>query len=205
MFPARWYCPPGITRPAHAVTPIVCRMTEIGGPPGAIPGGMCYGGPIEPHETGWHQHPGGWWYCLRDASPMQMIRLDPHPRLVEWRTVAGADPSHLWRVPVLISPVFDEAEPERVVGFKSGLDRIWNGQGWDIPERISTLRQRLLWTFQEIAGDRLNLTSAEAVDMAMGILAEGQLFDREEIITGGWVSEVLVVRVLCASSDRDIG
>lgn len=205
MSPARWYCPPGVPRPAHALTPLVCRMTDTGAPVGAVPGGTCYGGPLEPGELGWHQHADGHWFDLRGASPLQMIRLDPHPRLIEWRTVAGADPSHIWRVPVLVSPTFDEAEPDRVTGFKSSLDRVWNGQDWTLSQPLVDLRQRLLWTFQEIAGDRVNLDSADAVDMALSLLDQGQAFDRSEIIAAGWVTEVLVVRVLCAGSDRDIG
>lgn len=203
--PARWYVPPGEKRPAHATSPVLCRMTETGGPPGAVPGGLCIGGPMEAAETGWLRHSAGHWYNLQGASPLQMIRLDPHPRLVEWRTVAGALPDHLWRVPVLVTPEYDEADSTKIISFKSGLDRVWTGSGWDLPDRIVDLRRRLLWTFQEVAGERLTLSSAEAVAMALDLLAEGQDFDREEIIGAGWVSEVLVVRALCAGSDRDIG
>lgn len=180
-------------------------MTDSGGPPGAVPGGVCYGGPVEADESGWHQHSAGHWYNLDGASPMQMIRLDPHPRLIEWRTVAGSLPDHLWRVPVLVSPVYDEEDPERIVSFKSGMDRVWTGHGWDLPERIVDLRRRLMWTFAEIAGDRISLSSQDAVNMAIGLLLEGQAFDTEEAIGAGWISEVLVVRALCAGSDRDIG
>ncbi len=204
MRPVRWYCPPGIARPAHALTPMVCRMTDTGGPVGAVPGGICYGGPIEPGEVGWHQHASGYWFDYRQASPLQLIRLDPHPRLIEWKTVAGADPTHLWRVPVLVSPTFDEFDPDTITGFKSSLDRIWDGKEWTLPADLVELRQRLLWTFAEIAGDRVTLDSGEAVDMALGLLEQGQRFDRSEIIAAGWVSEVLIVRSLCAASDREL-
>lgn len=202
---ARWYCPPGVDRPAHATVPVVCRMAERGGPPGAPPGGVCYGGPIEPDEQGWKQHAGGWWFNFDGAAPMQFIKLDLHPRLTEWRTVAGADPAHLWRVPVLVTPICDEEDPDRIIGFKSGLDRVWNGTGWDLPADLIELRQRLLWTFQEIAGETLTLSSSECVDMALRLLEQGQQFDRAEIVAAGWVSEVLVVRTLCAATDRELG
>jgi hypothetical protein len=205
MMPARWYVPPGEQRPDHAVSPVVCRMTETGGPPGAVPGGLCVGGPMDPDEQGWQRHSAGHWFNLRGASPLQMIRLDPHPRLVEWRTVAGSLPDHLWRVPVLVSPVYDEENSSTIISFKSGLDRVWTGKEWDLPDRLVDLRRRLLWTFQEVAGERMTLASADAVAMALDLLSEGQQFDREEIIAEGWVSEVLVVRTLCAGTDRDIG
>jgi hypothetical protein len=179
-------------------------MAEAGGPPGAVPGGECIGGPIEPGETGWKQHPAGHWFNFQGATPLQFSRLETDPRLIEWRTVAGAMPDHLWRVPVLVTPVHDESDPETVVGFKSGFDRVWNGQAWDTPQRLTDLRQRLLWTFQEIAGDRLTLSSAECVQMALDLLSEGHDIDHLEVVAEGWITEVLVVRVLCAATGREL-
>lgn len=202
MLPFRWYCPPGVAKPAHAVVPGAVACLPHAGPPGAPPGGTVYGGLLELDEPGWRAHPGGWWYNGRGSAPALLIRLDPHPRLVKWTEIVGAHQDHTWRVPVMLEPVMDETG--NPVLFKSALDRVWTGNGWDAPPEIDGLMRRLLSVCHEIGRGGASLTSPEAVDAALDALALGHIFDRGEIIEEGWVSEVLVLRTLLATCGMEI-
>jgi hypothetical protein len=203
MRPVRWYCPPGVPKPAHAIIPGMCQCLPTGGPPGAVPGGMCYGGAVEPEDTGWRQHPAGHWFTYEDASPALLIRLDANPRLVRWVEIAGADPAHIWRVPVLLEPVYG-ADGETPVLFKSALDRIWTGGTWDTPAEIQDLQRRLLLMCHDIGTNRTAVSSAEAVQTALDALRQGHEFDPAEIIAAGWVSEVLVLRTLIGTCGMEL-
>jgi hypothetical protein len=201
--PVRWYCPPGVAKPAHAIIPGACQCLPTGGPPGAVPGGMCYGGAVEPEDTGWQKHPAGHWFTYEDASPALLIRLDANPRLVRWIEIAGADPAHIWRVPVLLEPVYGE-DGETPILFKSALDRIWTGGKWDTPTEILDLQRRLLLMCHAIGTDRTVVSSAEAVKTALDALLEGHEFDPAELIAAGWVSEVLVLRTLIGTCGMEL-
>lgn len=203
MRPIRWYCPPGIAKPAHAIIPGFCQCLPTGGPPGAVPGGICYGGAIEPDEgLGWYQHPAGHWFNFQGSAPALLIRLDTNPRLVRWVEVAGADPTHIWRVPVLLDPVYgDDGE---ISLFKSALDRIWTGDVWNATESVQELQRRLMMACHALGTDRATLTSSEAVQTALDVLRQGHEFDPAEIVASGWVSEVLVVRTLIAACGLEL-
>jgi hypothetical protein len=204
MKPARWYCPPGVAKPAHAVVPGQLPLLPHAGPSGAPPGGIVYGGVFEDCEPGWQSHPAGHWFHLAEAIPAQLIRLDTHPRLVTWREVAGAIPGHLWRVPALLEPVRDD-RTGNIELFISSLDRTWNGTGWDTPLALADLQRRLLRCHYSLGQGAMSLYGAEAVRMALDVLALGQVFDPAEAVAAGWVSEVLVVRTLCAAVSLEIG
>lgn len=203
MRPVRWYCPPGVAKPAHAIIPGACQCMPTGGPPGAVPGGMCYGGAVEPEDTGWQQHPAGHWFTYEDACPAQLIRLDAHPRLLRWIEIAGADPSHIWRVPVLLEPVFGE-DGETPILFKSALDRTWTGGAWEMPADILSLQRRLLVMCHALGTNRLTVSSADAVQTALDVLRHGHDFCDAELIRAGWVSEVLVLRTLIATCGMEL-
>jgi hypothetical protein len=173
-----------------------------GGPPGAIPGGICYGGAIEPNETDWHQDPAGHWFCYRDAVPALLIRMDINPRLLTWKEIGGAHPSHIWRVPVLIEPVHDEHGD--IILMKSAIDPIWSGPGWDVPANLESLRRRLMMMCHALGTNKATLGSPDAVAVALDVLREGHEFAPAEIIKAGWVSEVLVVRTLVAACGMEL-
>jgi hypothetical protein len=196
--PARWYCPPGVAKPAHACIPGILQCLPEAGPPGALPGGLCYGAPVEPRETGWQRHSAGHWFNFNGASPAILIRLDTDPRVVEWVEVAGRDPAQVWRVPKLVEPVTDEAG--EVVLFKGALDCTWTGKGWTLPPRLQELQRSLLTVCHDLGRGALRLDSMACVDLAIGILGEGHTIDAEEVTAAGWVTEVLVVRVLLAAA-----
>lgn len=202
MKPARWYCPPGIPKPAHAVIPgnLQCELT--GGPPGALPGGMCYGAAVEPDEAGWLEHPKGHWFNFTDAEPALLIRLDPHPCLITWKDTVGAHPKHLWRVPVLLVPEYKEDGD--IARFNSALDRVWTGKGWNTDATIGDLQRRLLMVVHGIGTKRADLKSEESVQVALEILRLGQVFDEHEVTAAGWVNELLVVRVLIAACGMEL-
>lgn len=199
----RWYCPPGVDRPAHAVVPGIMRCTDTGGPPGAIPGGLCYGGPVETDEHGWIAHPSGHWFNFTDADPAVLLRLDPHPRLVRWRDIGGSQAGQTWHVPALLSPKYDEKSGELAL-FVSALDRIWTGDGWNTPAEITDLQRRLLTIHHQLGTGSISLDSPEAVQVALDVLRLSHVFDDYEITKAGWVSEVLVVRTLLAAVEMDI-
>lgn len=202
MRPFRWYCPPGVAKPAHAVVPGVVACLPDAGPPGATPGGTVYGGTLELGEKGWKKHRGGWWFNGQGSAPSLLIRLDPHPRLIRWVEVAGSIPDHLWRVPVLLEPVMDESGTP--VLFRGALDRVWNGQGWDTPQEIESLMRRLLSLCLDIGRGATSLSSPEAVAAALDVLALGQVFDRDEVVEEGWISEVVVLRTLIGGCGMEI-
>lgn len=164
---------------------------------------MCYGGAVEPEDTGWQQHPAGHWFTYEDASPALLIRLDANPRLVRWIEISGANPAHIWRVPVLLEPVYGE-DGETPILFKSALDRIWTGGKWDTPTEILDLQRRLLLMCHAIGTDRTVVSSAEAVKTALDALSEGHEFDPAEVIKAGWVSEVLVLRTLIGTCGMEL-
>lgn len=204
MRPVRWYCPPGVAKPSHAIIPGVLACLPDGGPPGAVPGGTCYGGAVEPGEDGWKQHPaGGHWYNYSEAVPALLIRLDTSPRLVRWVEVTGANPSHTWRVPVLMEPVYGD-DGETILLFKSALDRVWKCDAWDTPETLHDLQRRLMLVCHALGTDKASLSSAEAVQAALDVLRQGHEFDEHEIVTEGWVSEVLVIRTLVAACGMEL-
>jgi len=202
MLPPRWYSPPGVAKPAHVCIPGEMQCLDNAGPPGAVPGGKCYGAPVEIGEEGWTLHPAGHWFNLTDATPCLMIRLDIHPRLIRWVDAGGAKEGHMWRVPVLLDPVCDEKGI--IVTFKTALDRMWNGSDWSIPKEIDDLRRRLLLVNHAIGTNQADLSSAEAVKVALDLLHLGQVFDDHEVINAGWVNEVLVVRTLIAGIGMEL-
>jgi hypothetical protein len=203
MRPSRWYCPPGVPKPAHACIAGEMACMPTGGPPGAIPGGMCYGGPVEPGEAGWQQHPAGHWFNFTDASPALLLRMNPNPRLVRWVEIAGAAAEQVWRVPVLLEPVYD-GETERILLFKTALDRVWTGTAWAPPDEMAELQRRLLLVNHGIGMQRMDLSSAEAVKVALDLLHLGHEFDDHEMIAAKWVSEVLVIRILIAAVGMEL-
>ncbi len=204
MRPIRWYCPPGVARPRHAVVPGICQCLPTGGPPGAVPGGTCYGGAIEPDEgPGWTHHHDGHWFNLTGSAPALLIRLDTNPRLVRWVEVAGADPAHLWRVPVLMEPTYGE-DGETPVLFTSALDRLWTGTAWDTPSEIHDLQRRLMMVCHALGTDSAALSSEDAVRAALDVLLQGHEFDPHEVVRSSWISEVLVVRTLVAACGLEL-
>lgn len=194
MKPVRWYCPPGVAKPAHAIIPGACRCMPTGGPPDAVPGGMCYGGAVEPEDTGWQQHPAGHWFTYEDACPALLIRLDTDPRILEWIEAGGENPAHIWRVPKLLAPIM--GEDGEVDMFKSALDNVWTPSGWSLPQAMQDLQRRFLSLCYNIGTDKILLSSPEAVAMTIDVLRLGHEFDPHEVIAAGWISEVLVVRTL---------
>lgn len=203
MLPVRWYCPPGIDKPKHAVIPGECRMFPGMGVAGAPPDGICYGGAVEDGEEGWHRHPGGHWFNMRDAAPALLIRLETNPRLIKWNEIEGAKPEHIWRVPALLDPVYDK-DGSTILMFKSALDRLWTGNGWDTPADVSDIQRRLLSVCHALGTDRTSLGSDDAVRVAIDILRLGHEFDAYEVTKAGWISEVLTVRVLIAACGMEL-
>lgn len=196
MRPVRWYCPPGVPKPPHAIIPGELQCLPEAGPPGAPPGGRCYGAPVEPGEEGWQRHPAGHWFNFAGASPAILIRLQTDPRILEWVEVAGSDPTHLWRVPKLVEPVLgDDGE---ILLFKSALDNVWTPAGWSLPPAMQDLQRRLLGLCHGIGTDKIRLDAPEAVGMALDVLGQGHEFDVYEVAAAGWVTEVLVIRALLA-------
>lgn len=203
MRPVRWYCPPGMAKPKHAIIPGVLACLPEGGPPGAVPGGTCYGGSVELGDDGWKQHPDGHWFNYTEAVPALLLRMDPNPRMVRWVEVAGADQSHIWRVPVLMEPVYGE-DGETILLFKSALDRVWTGSSWDTPEAVGDLQRRLMLVCHALGTDSATLSSDEAVLAALDVLRQGHEFDQQEVVAAEWINEVLVVRTLVAACGMEL-
>jgi len=130
--------------------------------------------------------------------------MDPNPRMVRWVEVCGADPSHIWRVPVLMEPVYGD-DGESILLFKSALDRVWTGNSWDTPEAVGDLQRRLMLVCHALGTNTANLSSAEAVQAMLDVLRQGHEFDQQEIIAAKWISEVLVVRTLVAACGMELG
>ncbi len=197
---ARWYCPPGMAKPTHCPWPdgIAMNLAPAAGPEGVAPGGRIWGGPMLAGEPGWHVHAQGWAFNLDGADPAHLLRLDPHPRIIDWRDVKGANPDQNWRVPVIFAPVRDDRG--NVVQFISALERTWDGKQWDDPADLNSLRRRLHATALGIGLERFNLEDPQVVTMALDILRQGHDFDAAEIIAAGWVTQILVIRTLLVAT-----
>jgi len=195
------YCPAGIKRPAcwpmvapiatlaghgpDATRTIASDGTEVvtGG------GGTMFGGPYAEGSTGWRLTRGGWWVCLLNHKPQDCIRLQRHPRVRAWATVAGVRPDHQWQVPVLL---------DRSGGVvASALDGVWDGESWNAGD-LAVLQSQLLALINGVdQSDEANLP-AEVLRMTIAGLAVGHHVDADLLAAAGWLSESMQFAVLHA-------
>jgi hypothetical protein len=204
----RFYCPPGVSLPEHRADLRGRGAIVIGPGPSADPnapiGGAVYGGVYEDHELGWHPTPAGWWLHLGQAIPQLLRRVATHPRIVTWSEVLGAYPEHRWRVPVLLrqQPTDDDQPPV----FDSALERVWRGgRDWAEPEELTALQDRLLAVAQGIAtAGSLDAQDDELTAVVIALLELGHRISEHELIAGGWLTDLVRVRVLLAATGAGI-
>ena len=78
MTAPRYYCPPGVARPAHIRALAPGALSPGAGPDGA--GGLMFGGPYDPEERDqYHQAADGWWVRLTGVTPRDLLRTTAVP------------------------------------------------------------------------------------------------------------------------------
>jgi hypothetical protein len=202
----RYYCPPGVARPAHLPRsyPRV-DIVEGKGPDvaeGGDGGGVCWGGPLVHEEPGWKLTAAGWWLHPGECQPQHLVRMDASPRVRRWTTIDGVQAGEHWRVPLLIEQDQGSVGPDgKPTMFCSALDRVWDGAGWTAPADLVALQERLLTLAAAAAGvGREALGREDVVRLVFEILALGHHVDPSLIGARGWLSEALVLRVLLAAA-----
>ena len=155
----------------------------------AAPGGRCYGGEFAPGE--WLPiSPCAWLLDDGELGPQRLRRMRPDPRVLHWNSVEGPIEGHHWRVPCLIAWDADKQE------WYTATDRMLGTDGWHEPiygqaqERLAAIA----------AGCGLGDMPDEALtDLACQLLSVGHYGDRELFAALGWLSEILVVRIVRAA------
>ncbi len=197
------YCPAGM--PAPACCPHAGAMQTMLGKgadadDGTGPGaGMCYGMPYA--SEGWQRTAAGWYLRLNEAHvPQHLVKLQPDPRIVRWRSVAGAKYGHWWQVPVILCQADDD--PTR--GYISALDRLWMGSEWGLPPDLQCLQVPLLAI---VGGQLLDLDpeqrNTRMRNLAIELLKVGNWIDEDFLAVTGWFSEAMMLRIILAGCDRD--
>jgi hypothetical protein len=209
----RYYCPPGIDRPAHREDlGAGAELLPGKGPEAALGqgagGGAVYGGLYVDREPGWQRTAAGWWVHLGGTVPQHLVRAAPHARIIRWSLVAGALPEHRWRVPVILMPQGGEAGVEPV--YVSVLEKEWRGDeaGWKTPPELVVMQDQLISVAHDLAmSSDLEAQTKDITDLTLALLAIGHLVSRHEIAAGGWLSELTMLRVLAAACDNqtDLG
>lgn len=198
--PIRYYCPPGVDRPAHRADLVGGVSLVAGAGPdvasGGPGGGMVIGGLYEPAEGGWSQTAAGWWLHMGDTVPQHLARAEGHPRIVRWTTVDGAQADHRWRVPVLVAP--SETDDGTYV---STLERALGAAGWQAPADLAPIQARLLDQVHGLArGGDFAVELERVTDLVIELLTLGHHVSRHELIAAGWLTERVLLRVLIAAA-----
>lgn len=203
----RYYCPPGVPKPAHRddLPPGGAELLPGKGPDvaagdGGAGGGTVYGGSYSQGEPGWVKTAAGWWVHLGTTLPQQLMRAAPNPRVVRWVIVPGAQPEHRWRVPVLLSQ--QGGEDGTAPLYVSALEREWRGDaaGWQVPTELVAMQEQLNEVAHDMAtGVDLASQWQEITDLTLSLLAAGHTATRHEIAAGHWLSELFMLRVLAGA------
>ncbi len=208
-----------MARPAHR-DDIVGGGAELlnGIGPDAIPphqgqgGGTVYGGLFTPGEPGWVKTEAGWWVNLGSALPQHLQRIHVHPRITRWTIVHGAQPEHRWRVPVLLT-VEPSEDPEAAPTWVSALERVYRGaDGWVEPADLVALQDQLHEVAKGVAlRSSLDEEWAAITDLGIRLLGLGHRITEHELaasakatVSGAWLSERLLLRVMVAASDQAV-
>jgi len=199
-----WYVSPGTFKPGHIPHTEGIGMDprrEARGPDGQS--GTVYGGAWDPlayPPDGWAAAGVGVWIYARCSSPQACIKLDLHPRVRTWRTVAGAEPHHAWYVPVLLTPRLMGGQR---IGLGSALSPLWDGKALADVGDLGGLQRRLLAILGAFAADDWSVHETEAVELAVDLLRLGHIPSRDDLIGARWISEDLVISTLHAACDMD--
>jgi hypothetical protein len=196
-----YYVPEGMAKPACCPYTGGAKAFPGNGPDvasGGPGGGTCYGpNGYKPDDgTRWALTRAGWWLGLNGHLPQHLARMQPHPRVLSWRTVQGAQPEHEWRVPVMLTNIDENGEAFLV----SALDRVWTGSDWRVPDEIGALQSSV----SSIATGVLLADSEEErnrrfIDTAIGLLSLGHWVDADFLAAAGWLSEKMMLRVVEAA------
>lgn len=196
-----YYCPPGIARPTHIPWQAGMRMQADASPDGSE--GILYAPSADiPPGLAWQKTDAGWYLLMGTHRPQDLVRLNPSPRIVAWHALAGAEPGHVWRVPVLLTPA-DPAASDTDKTYVSGLDRIWRGGTWGSPPELLDAQRQLLAVMHGVAlADDLEARNRAFLDLAITILSQAHHVSPAEFIHGGWMSEGLPAKVLLLAANR---
>ncbi len=208
----RIYCPAGVilptccahrgavgTLPGHGPdAKVAADGTRTGG------GGLTYGPqPWRPTDTTWQRTAAGWWIDLDGHRPQDLLRLDPHHRILRWRTVYGVTHDQCWRIPVLVTSAGGSAGPDPAQGYLSAIDRVLSNEGWSAGD-LADLQTPLLAIASGIPLHQdPDARNAEILRLTIALLTVGHWVDRDLLIHTGWLTEALQLSVIMAALDQD--
>jgi hypothetical protein len=148
--------------------------------------------------TGWLEHSRGVWVHLDGRLPQHLTRFEISPRITVWKCVPGAIEGHEWQVPVLLAPTGSGS-------YRSALDRVLGRDGWGAPAELEALQRQLLAIAQGVPqGVTEEERDAAMTDLAVRLLSCGQWVDADLLRAAGWLSERMLVRVICAAYGKDV-
>lgn len=161
-------------------------------------GGYTWGGPWKPGP--WKVLAPGAWVLFEGHTPQHFVRANPHPRVKRHRNIVGADPSHRWLVPVLISPIITP----HAISWASALDRVYQHGEWRDSEDLAPLIEQLMAaanspTFRIDDADN----NAALTTLALDLIRITHHFDDALLSAGGWFTEGVMARVIVGACDYE--
>lgn len=180
----QFYTPAGVERPAHCPHRAPNHLVAPG-PDGQL-GGTTWGGPYRPATASeWTKTAGGWWVNFANKRPANLMRAVTLPG----RTVAGAEPDHLWVVPQILNRDMTCAIPQRFAILKD------KSYGWvDEPkyaDLISTMRAIRLGQVKD---------DAALIAAALALLEINYYTDAADLAAVGWMTNDMMFRVIVSAA-----
>lgn len=200
------YTPKGTPKPASCAHPAPMAVYDGRGADAVVAqdgtrsggGGLCWGAPFD-ETLPWVKTRAGWWTVLDGHLPQNTRRLVTHPRILRWIAITGAQPDHVWRVPVLLTPSVDIAGTT----WQSACDRLYNQDGWRDADDLAALQQPLLAIAQNVRQHQdEKANNAALTEIAISLLSLGHWIDADLLEAAGWLSETMIFRILVAAIDR---
>jgi hypothetical protein len=204
-----WYCPPRVELPAYVHWRVPTQSLVPGmGPdvdhtPDAPGGGVIYGGGGWTRgQAGWKRTTAGHWVRFAGAQPQYLVRMDLHSRIVTWRPTEGTLAGQEWLVPQLVKPVFRKGSDDPRA-YVSALEQTWGAKGWQTPEDLVPLQERLVTVAQGLALPSPGYRPM--MQLVVDILKMGHhSLDFPELEANGWLTQRLVLRVFVAACGLEI-
>ena len=197
------YCPKDVDKPACCAHKGGGRCAPDQGPdyvpgaPGRPPeggGGMLWGG-VSFGDLPFRRMPGGA-YAQIGAQPSALLRSARHPRVLHRRWVQGAQPDHLWSVPVLLTV---EVRPDGQDAYTPALDAVWDGHAWGQGELEPLFGAMLGFLHHRMPGGSVAERNIAFRRLAIDLLAIDQWVDEGLLAVNGWLSERFMTTVVLAA------
>jgi hypothetical protein len=206
-----FYTPHGMSKPACCANLVPCQVTPGSGPDARRDehgraldaGGLCWGGAMPTASpVVWSKAAAGWFVALEGHLPQTLQRIRPHPRILRWRPVKGAQEGQWWRIPVLLCLT----QQQEGAVFVSALEGVLGTDGtWGDDPELMKLQEPLLALANNIRQhSSIEENEKALIELAISLAQLGHWVDRDLLILSGWFTERVAARVLRAALDGDL-